>query len=522
MTTAQTTGRTEENGQRTNPLRAGQRGLRTAPPATMVIFGASGDLTKRKLVPALYNLALEHHIPAEFTVLGVSRSECENDEFRKDMREAVDEFSRSGKARPAVWDGFAQGLFYISGDTKNKETFKKLKAELERLDAERGTQGNRIFYLSTPPGIFQEIIEGLGAAGLNKQDHGFSRVIIEKPFGSDLATAKELNDHIAKVFDESQVYRIDHYLGKETVQNLLVLRFANEIFEPVWSRNYIDHVQITVAESIGIEGRGGYYETAGALRDMLQNHLMQLMTLVAMEPPASIDANGVRDEKVKVLRSIRPICNSDVVRDVVRGQYGPGWVAGDQVQGYRPERGVDPESTTETYVATRLFVDNWRWADVPFFLRTGKRMPRRVSEIAVQFKQAPHLAFASQSITNFRPNVLALRIQPDEGMSLTIGAKVPGSVMRIRSVNMDFSYGASFLVEPPEAYERLLLDCMLNDQTLFKRRDEVEEGWKTFQCVLDGWGVEEEPDFPNYEAGTWGPREADYLIERDGRHWRTP
>ncbi len=521
MTTANISERTDM-AQQQNPLRAGQRARRTAPPLTMIIFGASGDLTRRKLMPALYNLALEHSLPAEFTVVGVSRTPADDAEFRKDMQAGVDEFSRSGKTRAATWDGFAQGLYYIAGDTSDPKTFHDLKAELEKLDAQRGTQGNRIFYLSTPPGIFGQIIAGLGAAGLNKQERGFSRIIIEKPFGRDYQTARDLNDEIAGVFDESQVFRIDHYLGKETVQNLLVLRFANGIFEPVWNRRYIDHVQITVAEGIGIEGRGGYYETAGALRDMLQNHLMQLMTLVAMEPPASIDANGLRDEKVKVLRSLRPLCQGETIKDVVRGQYGAGWVAGEQVAGYRHEQAVAPESPTETYVATRLFVDNWRWADVPFYLRTGKRMPRRVSEIAVQFKPAPHLAFASQAITNFRPNVLALRIQPDEGMSLTIGAKVPGSAMRIRSVNMDFSYGASFLVEPPEAYERLLLDCMLSDQTLFKRRDEVEEGWKAFDCVLDAWSNEEEPDFPNYEAGTWGPREADYMIERDGRHWRTP
>jgi glucose-6-phosphate 1-dehydrogenase len=508
---------------RRNPLRAGARMARTAPPCTMVIFGASGDLTRRKLVPALYNLALERLLPQEFTVVGVSRTDESDDEFRKRMREAVDEFSRSGKARPATWDGFAQGMYYIPGDTKNPETFRKLKDELEKLDGARGTQSNRIFYLSTPPGIFNEIIEGLGAAGLNQSEHGFARIIIEKPFGRDYDSARELNETIAKVFDERSVFRIDHYLGKETVQNLLVLRFANGIFEPIWNRNYIDHVQVTVAESIGIEGRGGYYETAGALRDMLQNHLMQLMTLVAMEAPATIDADGVRDEKVKVLRSIRPLCHGGPVRDVVRGQYGPGWVEGEHVVGYREEPDVSPTSATETYVAARLFVDNWRWADVPFYLRTGKSMPRKVSEIAVQFRQAPHLAFAGQAVSEFRPNVLVMRIQPDEGMSLTIGAKVPGSTMRIRPVNLDFSYGASFLVEPPEAYERLLLDCMLGDQTLFKRRDEVEEGWRTFQCVLDAWAQDHEPPhFPNYEAGTWGPIEADRLIERDGRRWRTP
>jgi glucose-6-phosphate 1-dehydrogenase len=507
------------------PLNEGQRRERTAAPATMVIFGASGDLTRRKLLPALYNLALEHAIPAEFTVVGVSRSQMSDDEFRKDMRKGVDEFSRSGKAKPAVWDSFSQGMHYIAGDTKDKKTYTMLRDELDKLDKERGTQGNRIFYLSTPPSIFGEIIDGLGHAGLatHQEDGPYARIIIEKPFGHDYDSAKALDDDLARVFRERQVYRIDHYLGKETVQNLLVLRFANGVFEPLWNRNYIDHVQVTVAESIGIEGRGGYYDSAGALRDMLQNHLMQLMTLVAMEPPAAIDANGVRDEKVKVLRSIRPLCMGGRVTDVVRGQYGPGWVEGKQATGYRDEKDVPEDSITETYVASRLFVDNWRWEGVPFYLRTGKRMPRRVSEIAVQFKQAPHQAFSGQSIDGFRPNTLALRIQPDEGMSLTIGAKVPGSAMRIRSVNLDFSYGGGFLVEPPEAYERLLLDCMLGDQTLFKRRDEVEEGWQVFECVLDSWASESErPRFPNYEAGTWGPRAADELIERDGRRWRTP
>ncbi|MHB8574899.1 MAG: glucose-6-phosphate dehydrogenase [Dehalococcoidia bacterium] len=519
MTTATPSGRKPKR----NPLREGQRQQRTAPPVTMIIFGASGDLTKRKLVPALYNLQLERQLAPEFTAIGVSRTEENDENFRTSMREGVDEFSRTGKAKPAIWNSFAQGLYYIPGDTKDPKTFTMLKAELEKLDKERGTQGNRIFYLSTPPGIFGEIIEGLGTSGLAKEEGGFSRIIIEKPFGRDYDSAVDLDSQLAKHFRESQIYRIDHYLGKETVQNLLVLRFANGIFEPIWNRQYIDHVQVTVAESIGIEGRGGYYESSGALRDMLQNHLMQLMTLVAMEAPASIDANGVRDEKVKVLRSIRPLCNGKKVPDVVRGQYGPGWVEGKQAPGYREETGVKPDSATETYVAARLFVDNWRWAGVPFYLRTGKRLPRRVSEIAVQFNQAPHLAFAGQAITEFRPNVLSLRIQPDEGMSLTIGAKVPGSAMRIRSVNMDFSYGSSFLIEPPEAYERLLLDCMAGDQTLFKRRDEVEEGWKTFDCVLDAWAQQDEqPDFPSYEAGTWGPRDADRLIERDGRRWRTP
>jgi glucose-6-phosphate 1-dehydrogenase len=515
---------TQQTSER-NPLREGQRRERTAPPVTMVIFGASGDLTRRKLLPALYNLALEQAIPPEFTVVGVSRSEMSDDDFRAEMRKAVDEFSRSGKAAPAVWDSFAPGLFYLAGDIGDEATYTRLRDLLERVDKERGTQGNHIFYLATPPTVFSTIIEGLGKAGLAHQEQGgpFARIIVEKPFGRDYESARALNDQLLQVFREQQVYRIDHYLGKETVQNLLVLRFANGVFEPVWNRNYIDHIQITVAESIGIEGRGGYYDSAGALRDMLQNHLMQLLTLVAMEPPATVDANGVRDEKVKVLRSIRPLCAGDRVTDVVRGQYGPGWVEGRQVPGYRQEPDVAPDSVTETYVAARLFVDNWRWAGVPFYLRTGKRMPRRVSEIAVQFKQAPHQAFGEQARDGFRPNTLALRIQPDEGMSLTIGAKVPGPAMRIRSVNLDFSYGAGFLVEPPEAYERLLLDCMIGDQTLFKRRDEVEEGWKVFQCVLDLWESERErPRFPNYEAGTWGPRAADELIERDGRRWRTP
>ncbi|HVF89206.1 MAG TPA: glucose-6-phosphate dehydrogenase [Blastocatellia bacterium] len=505
-----------------NPLREGVRLERTADPCIVVIFGASGDLTKRKLVPALYRLTQERLLPAEFAIVGVARTAMDRDEFREKMREAVASFSDAKRVDESVWQSFAQGIFYLAGDITNQETYAELSKLLEQVDRERGTAGNRVFYLSTAPSLYSESIKQLGASQLSEERDGtWTRIIIEKPFGTDLDSAIRLNQEAAAVFDEDQVYRIDHYLGKETVQNLLVFRFANGIFEPIWNRQYIDHVQVTNSEALGVEGRGSYYESAGAVRDMIQSHVFQVVSLVAMEPPASLAANAVRDEKVKAMQSARAIPYDRVDEYAVRGQYGAGSVLGKHVSGYREEEGVNPESATETYAALKLYFDNWRWAGVPFYLRSGKRMPKRVTEIAIQFKEAPLLLFSNIPQQQLEPNVLVIRVQPDEGITLRVGAKVPGQVTRIRWVNMDFRYGASFGVASPEAYERLLLDCILGDTTLYARRDMTERGWEIVMPLLDRW-QNEKPDFPNYESGTWGPDEADRLIEKDGRRWRRP
>jgi glucose-6-phosphate 1-dehydrogenase len=489
----------------------------------MIIFGATGDLTHRKLLPALYNLALEHPLPAGFSVVGFARRAYSDEQFRQQALESINAFSRQKPVNPQVWESFASGMYYLESNFHEPTGYEKLVTLLNRIDHERGTGGNRIFYLSTPPSQYSEIIQNLGVAGLNKNRKGWTRIIIEKPFGHDLASARELNRQVGKVFKEEQVYRIDHYLGKETVQNILVFRLANGIFEPVWNRRYVDHIQITVAENLGLEGRGGYYEEAGAIRDMVQNHMLQLLALVAMEPPIAFDANAVRDEKVKVLHALQPLAGRDVIHNTVRAQYGPGWVGGRQVLGYLEENGVSPNSVTETYVALKTHVDNWRWAGVPFYLRTGKHLPKRVTEVAIQFKLAPLMLFKrSDAQGQVEPNVLTLRIQPDEGISLKFGAKVPGTDMQIRSVNMDFFYGSSFVREQPEAYERLLLDCMLGDSTLFTRRDEVEAAWTFVQGILDAWEEEPRELVLNYDSGTWGPQFADEFIWRDGRRWRRP
>ncbi|MGB9632312.1 MAG: glucose-6-phosphate dehydrogenase [Chloroflexaceae bacterium] len=503
-----------------NPLRAGLRLWRTPEPCIVVIFGASGDLTSRKLVPALYNLARERRLPGGFSVVGFARREWDDAAFRQVLLEAVNANSRAGPVEEALWASFAEGIFYHRASFDDPAGYASLVERMAAIDAARDTGGNRVFYLATPPEAYAEIVARLGAHGLNRSPGGgWTRIIIEKPFGRDLESARDLNRRVLAVFDERQVYRIDHYLGKETVQNLLVFRFANGIFEPIWNRRYVDHAQITVAESLGVEDRGGYYDRAGALRDMIQNHLTQLLTLTAMEPPVAYDADAVRDEKVKVLRAIRPIAPEDVERVTVRGQYGPGSVSGRPVRGYREERGVAPDSQTETYVALKLFVENWRWAGVPFYLRSGKALPRRVSEIAIQFRGAPTLLFADTPVNEIEPNVLAIRIQPDEGITLKFSSKVPGQA-QIRPVTMDFRYGASFGVASPEAYERLLLDCMLGDSTLFTRRDEVEASWALLTPILEGWAAGPPQDFPNYEAGAWGPAAADAFIARDGRAWR--
>jgi len=505
-----------------NPLREGIRLEKTAEPCTVVIFGASGDLTKRKLVPALYRLVQQRLLPAEFGIIGFARSPMSNEEFRDKMKDAVVTYGEAKSVDESVWQSFAQGIYYVSGNINEPDAYQRLNETLELIDRERGTAGNRVFYLSTSPSLYAEAVEQLGAANLARPKEGsWVRVIIEKPFGHDLDSAKQLNIDVAKVFQEEQVYRIDHYLGKETVQNLLVFRFANGIFEPIWNRQYIDHVQITNAEAIGVEGRGGYYDTSGVLRDMIQNHVFQVLSLVAMEPPVNLSANAVRDEKIKAMHAVRAFPADRIDEFAVRGQYGPGSVAGKEVPGYRTEKDVNPESNTDTYAAVKLFFDNWRWADVPFYLRSAKRMPKRVTEIAIQFRQAPLQLFGNIPDQQFEPNVLIVRIQPDEGITLRIGAKIPGQVTRIRWVNMDFRYGASFGVTSPEAYERLLLDCILGDSTLYARRDMTERGWEIVQPVLDHW-LSVKADFPNYESGTWGPKAADELLEKDGRRWRRP
>ena len=506
-----------------NPLKEGIRLHRTPEPCALVIFGASGDLTERKLIPALYYLYREHLLPPGFAVIGCARTPFTDEGFRQDMAEAVKKYLKLTNESDAFIESFAKGLFYLTGEFGKPEPYARLQALLDRLDQERGTSGNRLFYLATPPSFFPVIVNHLGATGLAKPklpDQSWTRIIIEKPFGRSLATARELNRIVTGVFQEEQVYRIDHYLGKETVQNLLVFRFANGIFEPFWNRRYIDHVQLAVAEELGVENRGSYYEEAGLLRDMIQNHVLQLLSLVAMEPPATFAAASVRDEKAKVLRSIRPIPCDLVEEFAVRGQYAEGWVGGQQVSAYRREPRVSPNSTTETYSALKLHIDNWRWADVPFYLRSGKRLTKRVSEISIQFRRVPHLLFRGAGAEGIEPNILSLRIQPNEGIALRFCAKYPGATMQIRPVQMEFRYGESFGTVPPTAYETLLLDCMLGDATLFNRDDAVELSWELVDPILERWQEDGTKGLAIYPAGTWGPAEADSLIERDGRRWQ--
>ena len=494
---------------------------RIAPPAVIVIFGATGDLTQRKLVPGLYSLATQQLLPPETAIVGVARRDIGDDEFRAQMRAGVEAHGRF-PIDEDVWEGFAGRLRYLSAPFDDRQGFERLRTMLDEEDHERGTRGNRLFYLATAPEFFPVIAENLGAVGLADEGDGterFARLVVEKPFGLDLESSRRLNARLGAVFRERQVYRIDHYLGKETVQNLLVLRFGNAIFEPIWNRRYVDHVQITVSEELGVGSRGGYYDTSGALLDIVQNHMLQVLSIVAMEPPARFESRDVRDEKVKVLRAIEPFDAGSVARDAVRGQYAPGWIAGEQVPGYREEKGVEPESNTDTFVAMRVTVDNWRWSGTPFYLRTGKRLPRRATEVAIQFKQAPHLPFASSAVDSGAPNLLILRIQPDEGASLRFLAKVPGPQIDLRTVSMDFTYGNSFLRSSPEAYERLLLDALLGDSTLFARWDEVERAWEIIEGLIEIWSGEPGP-YPNYEAGSWGPEAADALMARDGREWR--
>jgi glucose-6-phosphate 1-dehydrogenase len=508
-----------------NPLREGLMGERVPQPCSMVIFGASGDLTKRKLVPALYSLARDRLLPSAFNVVGVARRDIGHAAFRQAMRESSGQFARRRPVEDALWQTFSEGLYYSAGTFEDPLTYQRLKQLLDELDEQRGTHGNRVFYLSTPPAEYPTIINLLGQHGLiNRERSGpFTRVIIEKPFGRDLESARALNRTVHETLREDQTYRIDHYLGKETVQNILVFRFANGIWEPMWNSKYVDHVQLTVAEAIGVEGRGGYFESAGIVRDMVQNHMFQFLCLMAMEPPVAFEADAVRDEKLKILRSLRPLPLNphELAQSVVRGQYDRGAVAGEARPAYREEKGVAPDSSVETYVAMRMFIDNWRWAGVPFYLRAGKALPRRVTEIAIHFKRAPHTLFrGSAQVVADSPNVLSIRIQPDEGISLKFFSKVPGPTMDVLPVPMEFRYGTSFGAEPPEAYERLILDCMLGDGTLFTRGDEVEASWAWIDRIEKAWQNAAPYDFPNYAAGSWGPEAADQLIARDGRVWR--
>ena len=507
-----------------NPLREGLRLEKVPEPCTVVLFGATGDLAHRRVLPALVNLRRTGLLPAESSVLGYARRPYTDETYRAEMAVAVADHSRL-PIEPALWADFAAGIHYQQGDFTTPEAYRALADRLDRIDAARGTRGNRLFYLATPPSAYGPIVENLGRAGLDREQRrgGWARIVIEKPFGHDLESGRALNREVLRVFRESQVYRIDHYLGKETVRNILVFRFGNGIFEPVWNRRYIDHVQITVAEDLGMEGRGSFYEEAGATRDILQNHMLQLLSLVAMEPPIAFEADALRDEKLRVLRSVDPDWTAERVRrDVVRGQYGSGWVGGVHVAGYRDEPEVAADSETDTFVALRLEVQNWRWADVPFYLRTGKRLPKRTTEIAVQFKRPPLMLFR-ESTSDPEPNLLALRIQPDEGILLRFAAKVPELGLDVRSVNMDFTYGSSFSTEAPEAYETLILDAMLGDASLFTRADEVEAAWGIVSPIEElaaGATPGEELRVHPYEAGTWGPEAADRLIERDGRRWR--
>jgi glucose-6-phosphate 1-dehydrogenase len=503
-----------------NVLREGLRLEKVPDPSVLVLFGATGDLAHRKVVPALYHLWRTNLLPHEFVLLAIGRRPYDDDGFRAEIRTSLEQFSRSLPLDEVAWRAFSERISYFRLDFGDPAGFDGLASHLDALDESGGTRGNRLFYLATQPSQFAEIVAQLGRVGLDHERHegGWRRVVIEKPFGHDLDSAKRLNREVGKVFRESQVYRIDHYLGKETVRNLLVFRFGNGIFEPLWNRRYVDHVQITVAESIGIENRGAFYEETGASRDVLQNHLLQLVSLVAMEPPATFEAEALRDEKVKVLRAIA-IDHADPEHEVVRGQYGPGWVAATQVAGYREEPDVDPASETETFVAARLTIDDWRWSGVPFYVRTGKRLPKRATEIAIQFREVPHRLFRDTA-GDPHPNLLAIRIQPDEGIMLRFGAKVPGLGMAIRPVTMDFTYGSAFSVDSPDAYETLILDALQGDASLFTRADEVEEAWSIVDPIVEAWAASPPPEFSNYDAGTWGPAAADDLLRSEGRRWR--
>ena len=491
---------------------------RTADPCVIIIFGASGDLTRRKLIPAILNLQNGGFLPRNLAVVGVARTQMSNAEFRDEVK--PEDKVLSTEPMRAAGGALSERIFYFPADATKAESFNGLADFLKKTDAQVGTPGNYLFYLSVSPTVFAPIVQNLGKSGLAREEGGrWRRVIIEKPFGHDLPSALELNRTIRSVVGEKQIFRIDHYLGKETVQNLMVFRFGNGMFEPIWNRNYIDHVQITVAEELGVEGRGGYYDTAGAMRDMVPNHIAQLVSLVGMEPPISFSPDAVRDEQVKLLRSVEPLSPEDVLHQAVRGQYGAGDVEGQKVPGYRDEEKVPSESTTDTFVAMRLMVDNWRWAGVPFYVRTGKRLPRRVTQIVIQFKHAPAMLFQHTSVDRLTTNRLYIHIQPKEGISLRFGAKVPGPVLTVGAVEMDFDYVDYFGKVSSTGYETLLYDAMIGDATLFQRADMVEAGWSMVQPILDVWKALPPRSFPNYPSGSWGPTDADVLLKREGRHW---
>jgi len=498
------------------------RYARVADPSAAVIFGASGDLAKRKLLPAFYNLAKNRMLPDQFCIVGLARTYLTQEQFQEVVRESVcNKHGSDSDFDSAVCDWIVERTRYVVSDYQDRNACGQLKQTLDEVDEKWNTQGNHLYYLATPPELFLPIVKQLDSCGLAKENEkSWRRFVIEKPFGHDLQSAKELNRELLTVLKESQVYRIDHYLGKETVQNILVFRFSNSIFEPVWNRRYVDHVQITVAESLGVENRGAFYDKVGALRDMVPSHLMQLMTLTAMEPPSSFQADAVRDEQAKVLRAVQPFVAEDVLTQAVRGQYGEGWIEGRCVPAYRAEPFVDPHSLTETFVALKLSIDNWRWADVPFYLRTGKRLPKRITEICIQFRKAPLILFRDTPVDKLAGNTLVMQVQPDEAISLEFGMKLPGSQVRVGSVKMDFRYADYFKTQPQTGYERLLYDCMIGDATLFQRADMVEAGWTVVEPILDVWNALPPRDFPNYAAGTWGPEESFELLRRQGRRWR--
>ena len=511
-----------------NPFQDPLRFERRVPSCALVIFGANGDLTKRKLLPSLYRLAFERRLPQGFAVIGISRTAMSDDDFRAKMEASVKEFLENSPFDQALWDDFARGLFYISGDVADDSLYQRLAVRLDEIGKARQTGGNALFYLSTQPSHYGPAAGGLGRAGLAKSDNGaWRRLVVEKPFGNDQTSARELECQLHQHFAEEQLYRIDHYLGKETVQNILAFRFGNPLFEPLWNRRYISHVQITAAESIGVEGRGAYYQEAGALRDMIQNHLLQVLATVAMEPSAVFESTAVRDERAKLLRSIRVYKPSEVNAHAIAGQYGPARVGGKDLPGFREEPGVDPKAMTDTYAAVTFQIDNWRWAGVPFYVRSGKRMPKRVTDIAIRFNPVPHSLFLTEgdhgeSIDTARPNMLILRIQPEEGISLRFSSKHPGAGMKLRPVSMDFNYGTSFGTRTPTAYETLLVDAMVGDATLYTRQDMVEASWTAVQPILDVWANRDTDPFSNYAAGTWGPQASDEMLARRGHEWRVP
>jgi len=509
-----------------NPFQDALRFERSVPPCAMVIFGANGDLTRRKLLPALYQLAHDRRLPAGFTVLGNSRTPMPDDAFREKMKEAVQKNSEGDSPfDEELWKDFASGLFYVAGDISEAATYNTIRERLDEVERTRHSGGNVLFYLSTQPSQYGPVVQGMGKAGL-QNGNGWRRLVVEKPFGHDLESARVLNQTIQTVFSENDIYRIDHYLGKETVQNVQAFRFGNGIFEPLWNRRYVNNVQITAAESIGLEGRGGYYQEAGALRDMIQNHLLQVMSTVGMEPPALFEPNAVRDERAKLLRSVHIMTPEEVLKNAVAGQYGPANIGGTDVPGFRQEEGVDPNSQTDTYAAATFFVDNWRWAGVPFYIRTGKRLPKRVTDIAIRFNDAPLALFrrdgeGAQVPPGAQANLLILRIQPEEGISLRFLSKHPGEGMHLRPVSMDFNYGTSFGARSPSAYETLILDALIGDATLYTRQDMVEASWKAVAPIQEVWSSTKF-DFPNYAAGTWGPKASDEMLARHGHEWRVP